>query len=198
MLMTIHIKLPEQSFRNTPGLNDMLLGSQSRHFDDAEYARYLEMLPNQKRRVDAARDLMSHEEMIVKRTVLEIMQLYPYQSFHVRAPEKCIRDVTYISIYSTHAMLVNDNDWYRDKLLYWFRTMLQSFNFPPIGNNTTVLNRYPDISVRARGKPEHIASIYDTYSRLRLSYQQVLQPESWRLLDEPLQVALDVLTLRQH
>jgi len=194
--MTIQVKLlPARSFRGVAGLNDMLLAAQSRHFSDDEYDRYLEMLPDQKHRVAAARDLMSHEEMIVKRTVLEIMQLYPYQRFHVRAPEKCIRDVTYISIYSTHAMLVNDNQWYKDKLLYWFRTMLQSFNFPPIAVDKKGFNRYSELSTRASAKSDHIASIYDTYSRLRLSYQQVLQPESWRLLDEPLQVAVDVLTL---
>jgi hypothetical protein len=193
--MTIHVKLPVQSFRGISGLNEMLLGSQSRHFTDDEYARYLHMLPDQQHRVDAARDLMGHEEMIVKRTVLEIMQIYPYQSFHARAPEKCIRDVTYISIYSTHAMLVNDNQWYKDKLLYWFRTMLQSFYFPPIAADKAALNKHPALSTEAAKRPEHIASIYDTYSRLRLNYQQALKPESWKLLDEPLQVALDVLTL---
>ena len=193
--MTIYVKLPAQSFRGVSGLNEMLLGAQSRHFTDEEYARYLPMLPDQQHRVDAARDLMSHEEMIVKRTVLEIMQIYPYQKFHVRAPEKCIRDVTYISIYSTHAMLVNDTQWYKDKLLYWFRTMLQSFYFPPMAADKAALNKQPQISAEAAKMPEHVASIYDTYSRLRLNYQQVLKPESWQLLDEPLQVALDVLTL---
>ena len=143
--------------------------------------------------------MAQHEELVVKRTVVDIMQLYPYQEFHLRAPEKCLRDVRYISIYATHTMLMNDTQWFKDKLLVWFRTILLAFEYPGIdagdpSKRKDVRNAHPDLTAVATELPDKAQSIYDCYARLRRNYEAVLTPESWALMDEPLQLALDVLT----
>lgn len=190
---------PPNSYRVHPEVRQLIDDAQSRPLTEQELARYDEILPDQKHRSDTARNVAQHEELVVKRTVVDIMQLYPYQEFHLRAPEKCLRDVRYISIYATHTMLMNDNQWFKEKLLIWFRTILHSFNYPAIdagdpSKRVDVKNAHPDLTATATQLPDKAQSIYDCYSRLRRNYESTLTPESWALMDEPLQLALDVLT----
>ena len=189
---------PSHSFRVHPDIRALFVEAQSRNLTEEEQARYIELLPDQAAKMKAAQNVQSHEELVVKRTVIDIMQLYPYQEFHLRAPEKCIRDVRYVSIYATHAMLQNDVQWYKDKLLIWMKSIIQAFEYP--GSNAgdpakraDIKNAHPDLTEAALQLPDKAASIFDCYSRLRRNYEAVLTPDAWALMDEPLQAALDVL-----
>jgi hypothetical protein len=198
--MNAIVEPPITSFRIHPEIKRIIDEAQSRGLTEDELTAYERVLPDQRYRADAARDVAQHEELVVKRTVVDIMQLYPYQEFHLRAPEKCIRDVRYISIYATHSMLQNDIPWFHDKLLIWFRTILHSFKYPGLqagdpSKRRAVRNAHPDLTEEAGALPHHISSIYDCYSRLRRNYEAVLEPSTWELMDEPLQTALDALTV---
>lgn len=196
--MTALEKFSSHSYRVHPDIRALFAEAQSRNLTEDEQARYLELLPDQADKMAAARNVQAHEELVVKRTVVDIMQLYPYQEFHLRAPEKCLRDVRYVSTYATHAMLQNDVQWYKDKLLIWMKTIIQAFEYPGAdagdpSKRAGVNNSHPDLTEAASQMPDKAASIFDCYSRLRRNYEAVLEPQTWVLMDEPLQAALDVL-----
>lgn len=192
--MNILATLPSQSFRETKGIDELFANAQSRHLTDEEYERYLELFPTEQARVDAAKDLMKNEDMAVKSTVLEVLRMYPFKDFHVKAAEKCLRDVKFVSIYATHAMLLNDTQWYKDKLLTWMKTILHSFSFPALDPTKLDKNKHPEITERAQELPDNISSCYECYARLRVKYGELLAPESMELLEQPLQVAVDALS----
>lgn len=186
------------SLRHHADIAALFAAAQGRHLNDAEQARYLELAPEASDRLEAARDLMRNEALVVRGTVKDILRIYPFQAYHERGADKCVRDVQLTSIYCTQAMLLNDMDWYRDKFLHWMRTMIQAFDFPArdevaAGSDASFVNPFPEITRQADGKPNHVASIFDTYSRLGRKYQQILQPQSWDLFETPFAVTVDVL-----
>lgn len=187
-----------ETFRARDGIVELFATAESRHLDDAEQERYMTLVPEAAARLNAARDLMRNEALVVRGTVKEILRIYPFQTYHERGADKCIRDVQLASIYCAQAMLQNDMDWYRDKFLYWTRTMIQAFDFPArdeiaAGSDPSFVNPFPEITRQADSKPNHVASIFDTYSRLAHKYRQILQPESWALFEQPFEVTVDVL-----
>lgn len=181
------------SLRNHPDLKALFKTAECRHLTEDEYRRYLQLAPDGADRVRAAQEVAAAEAEVVRATLTEIFQLYPYVQNHFMAQEKCTRDVTYVSIYATHAMLLDDPEWFRDKLLLWLKTILQAFEFPARNANPTLDNPFPDITRRADALPQAAASIFDTYSRLQQKYREVLAPSSFALMKAPLQQPIDVL-----
>lgn len=196
--MNAAVMTASSTLRQHQGIIALFAEAQGRHLNDAEQERYLALAPDASSRLTAARDLMRNEALVVRGTVKDILRIYPFQAYHDRGPDKCIRDVQLTSIYCTQAMLQNDMDWYRDKFLYWMRTMIQAFDFPArdeiaTGTDAAFVNPFPEITRQADTKPSHVASIFDTYSRLARKYQQILQPKSWALLEAPFELTVDVL-----
>ncbi|MGZ8218414.1 hypothetical protein [Methylomagnum sp.] len=183
------------SLRTDPEIKALFKVAECRHLTDDEYRHYLRLAPDCENRVLAAQEVAAVEATVIRATLVEIFQLYPYVQHHFAAQEKCVRDVTYVSIYATHTMLLDDPAWFRDKLLLWLRTILQAFEFPARNPNGSLVNPHPEITRRADGLPPKAASIYDTYSRLQRKYQDSLSPASFALMREPLQQPCDVLAL---
>lgn len=195
--MNMIVQPPRESLRRDPQLRALFTDLAGEAFDAEQQAVYERLAPEEQHRMAAARDVWRHEELVARATVNEILALYPFREYHERGPDKCIRDVVYVSRYATQSMLLRDTDWYRDKFLHWMRTMIQAFDFPARdpelpGNRD---NRYPDITSEADRLPSNVASIHDTYARLRAKYAEILQPEHFELMDVPLQTAVDVLTI---
>lgn len=144
---------------------------------------------------------MDAELAVAAKTIKQVFSLYPYPKFHELPLDKCIRDVSYVSVYATHSMMLDDPDWFRDKLLIWLKTILQSFTYPareepdPKVAALRLPLPYPEITEHADTlNPKGRRSIYETYSRLIMNYQEVLSPKTFGMIRPHLQLAVDILS----
>jgi Phycobilisome protein len=119
------------SIRNHPKLRDLFKASEARHLTEEELWLYSSVVPYHEERARAAREIAAAEPEAVAATVDEILSLYPFIERFENVRDRCVRDVTYVSIYATHTMLMNDPDWFRDKLLLWLKTIIQAFDSIP-------------------------------------------------------------------
>jgi hypothetical protein len=195
--------------RDNPEIAELFRIAESRHLTEEELAHYLSIAPEYADRVEAAREIAAAELTVVTNTVKQVFFLYPYPKYHEFAKDKAIRDVSYVSAYATHSMLMDEPDWFRDKLLIWLKTILGAFSYPareerkvdaPSSFLKTDVFRdpnrlpHPEITEHAdtlaiKGK----RSIYETYARLIVNYQQVLSPKAFALILPHLQLAVDIL-----
>jgi hypothetical protein len=120
--------------------------------------------------------------------------MYPFIEKHELAQGKCYRDVHYVSAYSTMAMLMNDPEWFRDKLLIWLKTILQAFHFPARDQKAEASKSQRIVSLEADKLPQPRSSIFETYSRLKQNYKERLSPESYALIEPMLQLSCDILS----
>jgi hypothetical protein len=200
---------PNPKLRDHPEIAELFRIAESRHLTDEEFARYQTLFPEYADRLEAAQEVKAAELSVVTNTVKQVFFLYPYPKYHEHAKDKAIRDVSYVSVYATHSMLMDDPDWFRDKLLIWLKTILGAFSYPareerkldsPLNFLKTDTLRdpnrlpHPEITEHADTMPiKGKRSIYETYARLLVNYQQVLSPKAFALMQPHLQLALDIL-----
>ena len=87
---------------------------------------YVEGIP---RRVRLYQVLQAKEQELLDRVMEKFQPMMPNltrQHGHL-AWERCRRDLSMVWRYCCMAMLLNDEDYLRDKLLYWLETILKSF-----------------------------------------------------------------------
>jgi len=87
---------------------------------------YVEGIP---KRVRLYQVLQAKEQELVERVMEKFQAMMPHlprQHGHL-AWERCRRDLSMVWRYCCLAMLLNDEDYLRDKLLYWLETILKSF-----------------------------------------------------------------------
>jgi hypothetical protein len=201
-------ELPSVKLRDNPEIAELFRIAECRHLTDAEYSRYLSLSPDNAERVNAAQEIMATQLTVVTNTVKQVFFLYPFSKYHELPKDKCIRDVGYVSIYATHSMLMNEPDWFRDKLLIWLKTILQAFSYPAReerkieaqlnflhGETLRDPSRlpHPEITAHADTLPKNQRAIYETYARLLVNYQEVLSPKSFALIYPHLKLAVDIL-----
>ncbi len=186
-----------RSLRANADIDQLFRIAESRHLNEAEYQQYLALIPENVEQVAAAKEIMSVELEVVTKTVRQVLTVYPFAKFHELPRDKCTRDVSYVSAYATHSMLLADPDWFRDKLLIWFKTILQAFSYPgrEERNMDSVADKssYPEITAFADSLPKPRRAIYETYARLLKNYQEVLSPKAFALMQPHLQLAVDIL-----
>lgn len=87
---------------------------------------YVEGIP---RRVRLYQVLQAKEQELLDRVMEKFQPMMPNLTRqHGRlAWERCRRDLSMVWRYCCMAMLLNDEDYLRDKLLYWLETILKSF-----------------------------------------------------------------------
>jgi hypothetical protein len=183
------------SLRRIDVIRDLMRSAEGRALSEDEIRIYLSAAPEQGRRVDAYRDLLVHQDAVVEKTVLYIFSNYPFAKFKPESEIKCPRDVGLVATYAGHAMLMNDPDWYRDKLLLWLRTMLQSFYFPRrVAAERKTLFGTQSTDAAIERVPQRVQAIRETYTTLRSNFEAVLKPASFELLGPYLQQAADTLS----
>lgn len=183
-----------QSLRTHPELQAIFKAAESRHLTTQELEAYSRVVPEYTSHAEAAREVMSVEEAVIQAVVKEIFALYPYEKKHKLAFGKCVRDISYVSAYATQAMLMNDPQWFEDKLLIWLKTILQSFEFPEPSQKTTGLFGKPADALHEAGLSQKQRSIFATYSQLKQRYQEKLSPTAFDLMASYLQQAIDILS----
>lgn len=182
------------TLREHPQLSDLFKQAESRHFKDDEFELYLSIVPEMAPRVQAARNVKEVDGSIVKKIITRIYEIYPYEQKHQMALAKCIRDVRYVTAYATMAMLMDDGDWFRDKLLVWMKTIIQSFRYPDIPEGTnTRYHSDPAVLEHLQTLQSHQRSIYETYHGIVVEMKENLTPESFSLMEPHLKLARDIL-----
>jgi hypothetical protein len=176
-----------------PELADLFKRAESRHLTDDELDAYLAAVPEHAPRAEAAKALRAADAAAVRKVITELYQVYPYEQHHQLAMPKCIRDVRYVSAYAAHAMLLGDADWFRDKLLVWMKTILQSFEYPDSPNNKR-LNPEPEVRATLERLRPHQRSIYECYYRLKTELRRALPAPAYTELEPYLQLPVDVLS----
>jgi Phycobilisome protein len=181
------------SLRLHPQLSQLFKDAESRHLTDAEFELFLKAAPQFSNRVNAAKEIKTFEVEVVDTTIQEVFKMYPFIEKHEFAQGKCYRDVHYVSAYSTMAMLMNDPEWFRDKLLIWLKTILQAFHFPARDQKSEASASQRIVSLEADKLPQPRSSIFETYSRLKHNYKDKLSPETYALIEPMLQLSCDIL-----
>lgn len=184
-----------ESLRLHPELKDLFKRAESRHLTDDEFELYAAVGPEFSARLDAAREMKSADAQVVRHVITELYKIYPYEQHHQLAMPKCIRDVRYVTAYATLAMLMGDPQWFADKLLIWFKTILQSFEFPDVPTGSTRrLNAEPEVRAKLATLRPNQRSIYECYFKVRTELRRALTPAAFAEMDAFLQLPIDVLS----
>lgn len=181
--------------RKHPLLAEMFRKSEGKHFTDEELELIEKEYPDLKTAVEATKEIRLLDVKIINRVVKEIFAQYDYEKFHQFSSPKCTRDVRYVVIYATHCMLARDPKWFEDKLLIWFKTILQAFEFPERTQKTgSALFADPVLEERLKQLPKKAQSIFHTYYRLHQEVGKSMKPEHFALLGPYLEMATNVLS----
>ncbi len=191
----------DSKLRDDEKIRELFKNAESRHLSAQEFASYLSLAPQCQAKADAAKEIIEAEFSVVSKTIKQVFSLYPYPKFHELPLDKCMRDVGYVSAYAIHSMMLDDPDWFRDKLLIWLKTILQSFNYPAREELDSAVASakpplpYPEITAHADTlNPKGRRSIYENYARLIKNYQEVLTPKTFDMIRPHLQLAVDILS----
>lgn len=181
--MSISPTAAPPSARKHPVLAELFRKAEGKHFTDEELASIDKLYPQLKQSIAAAKEVRSKDVAIIGRVVKEVFSQYPYEKFHDFANPKCIRDVRYVVIYAVQALLAQDPHWFEDKLLIWFKTILQAFDFPDRSvQSAGALFADPILEEKLKQLPKKTKSIFHCYYRLKQEMKKELKPEHFELL----------------
>ncbi|MEM7789856.1 MAG: hypothetical protein AAF546_00510 [Verrucomicrobiota bacterium] len=183
------------SLRTHPELKTLFKEAEGRFLNEDELDVYLSVAENGESKAEASREVKSIANQVIKKVLTRIFELYPYATQHNLAMGKCIRDMRYVLAYGTNCMLAEDPDWYRDKLLVWMKTIIQSFDFPDIAEGTT--ERYfndPETVEHVLTLTQGQRSIYETYKGILEEMRANLSEATFSEMEHYLNLSLEILS----
>lgn len=183
-----------ESYRFHPSLHALFKSAEARHLTEEELQHYESTLPDCKARADAAREIEKVETVIAGKIAKKVTDAYGYDEHHDLSTKKCFRDIGLAVRYATLSMLMNDADWYRDKLLIWFKTILQSFRFPEQKSGQEPLIEGSEYAEQLAARQPYQKSIFETYSLLKVHMKDSLSEPAYKEVEPFLQLALDTLS----
>ncbi len=181
------------ALKNHPNLKDFIDRCQKKFPDDEDLDLFLSIAPEYESRVQAAREIKDVERPIVRKVIKRIFEIYPYEAHHDMAVSKATRDVHYVCLYANLCMLLGEPDWLKDKLLFWMRTILQSFQYPDILPGKDFIFNDPENATYTRSLQPGQKSIYECYLLLKIEMEKALSPDAYKEIEPYLQTAVDVL-----
>ncbi len=191
-----NVRPQSQTLRKHALLKELFRRAEGRHWSEEELSLYAKSAPEFMERVHAARAIARHETAVVEKTVTEIFASYPFTKYHALAEIKAPRDITQVSVYATAAMLMNDHDWFRDRVLLWLKTMLQAFVFPKreAASQRTLFGNRAATNNPAESMPQRKQAVFETYVVLKRNYQQALEAADYAQFEPYLQQIIDTLS----
>lgn len=133
---------------------EMMTTVEGRYLTDEEVQRIHAYFEGFRSRVDAMRAIEAKEAAIVRDTIDEVWEKHPdFHTRHHAAREKAVRDVTLTLRYCAQAMVREDEEFLAEKLLFWLRTILRSFNMGQVIDTT-----YRTLARKAEAhlEPQHL------------------------------------------
>lgn len=181
------------SIRKHPQLMALFKEAESRFMKEEELSFYLSEYPEGEVAATAAGEIKGITNQITKKVIARIYEIYPYESNHQLAMPKCTRDVRYVIAYATLAMLMRDLDWFRDKLLIWMKTILQSFRYPDLADGSPRYHDSSEVLSHLESLQPHQRSIYETYYAVRDEMKSNLSEASYYEVEPFISLALEIL-----
>ncbi|MEO0797115.1 MAG: hypothetical protein AAFX93_18330 [Verrucomicrobiota bacterium] len=182
------------SLRTHPDLANLLRDAEARNLTDEELDYYRSIVPEYETRANAASEIQEVGTAISGKIAKQVTTAYRYDEFHDLSTKKCFRDISLTVKYATLAMLMGDPNWLRDKMLVWFKTILQSFRFPDIKPGDSGLNNDQAHIQKLEDIQPFQRSIFETYTLLDQKMKEALTPESYQEIAPYLNQAIDILS----
>jgi len=168
--------------------------AEGRHWTDQETSQLSGLIEGGGNRVEAAKACYRVEAEVVDATVDAIFEVYPYREHHKLSTDKCARDITNVSTYAIHAMLLDDPQWFKNKILYWLKTILQSFDFPARSRpKETLMFGDSSTTETINSLPPGRQSIFETYHLLEENYKKHLDSDQYELFRPYIGMIKDIL-----
>lgn len=116
---------------------ELMTEVEGRYLTTEEVQRVEAYFEGFRKRIAAMRAIEAKEATIVRETIDEVWDKHPdFHTRHHAAREKAVRDVTLTLRYCTQAMVREDEEFLAEKLLFWLRTILRSFNMGQVIDTT--------------------------------------------------------------
>lgn len=158
---------------------------------DEELNLYTQVLPERALIADAARAARKVEGSISRKVIKTIFSIYPYEQYHQMATAKAVRDVRYVISYAILSMLMDDLAWYRDKLLIWMKTIIQSFEYPKLPQGKE--NLFPEEKEKVLTLKGGQQSIHECYLMVEREMETALDREHFDAIRPYLSEATRIL-----
>jgi Phycobilisome protein len=110
-------------------IETLLRSAEGRYVSAEESRQILSIIATYERRLAICTSLQDKEATITQQTTELMLQKYPAFRERYLASEKTQRDLALTLRYIGHAILRNDEEFLREKLLYWMQGIFVSKNF---------------------------------------------------------------------
>jgi Phycobilisome protein len=110
-------------------IETMLRSAEGRYVNSEEARQILSIISTYERRLAICSSLQDKEATITQQTTELMLQKYPAFRERYLASEKTQRDLSITLRYIGHAILRNDEEFLREKLLYWMQGIFVSKSF---------------------------------------------------------------------
>jgi hypothetical protein len=118
-------------------IRNLILDAEGRYLTRDESWKVLELVRNYERRLEIMRAVEEKEMAIVRYTLEKAFDRFPkFAAERAMSYEKGERDVTLVLRYACMAMLQGDPEWFREKVLYWFKTIVDAMVFADVAKYT--------------------------------------------------------------
>lgn len=169
-----------RELREHPRLKLMLQQAEGRLFSDDELRVLGNIFPSLQPRCHAGREYGALLPEVVARVVDEINGCYPMEDYNEVAVQKTDRDMSYTLAYAEHAMILNDPNWFDNKLLIWLKTMLRAFEFPDYLPEADI----PEpLEKKLRALPPKARAIFHGYERVREEMRTRMAERNYELME---------------
>jgi len=184
------------SQRNNPQLQAIFnaMQTQARHLRDDEYEEYIRVLPDSRDRAIADREVGQVVDDVVVQNVDEILTIYPFEKYHEMARVKGVRDLKIVCAYASLSMLMNDSQWFDDKLLIWLRTINTSFKYPDRETGKPKALFSSGLDAELEKLPPHMRPTYETYYKLGKNFEERLSSAAFAIYGPYITHAMTTLT----
>ena len=182
------------SLREHPELQEIFSNMESRFPNSEELGAYEALLPEHRDLAKAAYEIVVIERKVPANIIRALYKIYPYEEFHAYAKEKCMRDMSYVLAYATQSMLMNDPQWFEDKLLFWMKTIIQSFRYPDARTPDQFLFDDPEHRNHLKKLAAHQKSIYECYTMMMRELRDNLTGKSFKLIEPYINQAITILS----
>jgi len=111
--------------------------AEGRYLTSDESVNLLDLVKSYERRLAIMKSVEAKESIIVRQVLERAFERYPkFAGERAMSYEKGERDVTLVLRYASMAMLQGDAEWFREKVLYWFKTIVDAMVFADVARFT--------------------------------------------------------------
>lgn len=109
-------------------IRGMLSNAEGRYLEPTEQSALKDFAESLDERLEAMRAVQAKEGALVDRTAEAVKEDHPEaETKHDKLEDKLRRDVTLVLRYCTMAMVRDDASFLEEKLLHWFRTIIEAY-----------------------------------------------------------------------